>query len=128
MAEMTMLEKITARLAGWGYEVVEGDTFALEFLIAKTENHIRDFCNIEEIPESLEQSEIDVICADFLGEKALTGGLDLAGITIESIASITEGDASVSYSGGSAFTLSKVCEEKRRKFEEDLMPFRAMRW
>ena len=30
---MTMLEKIEARLLGWGYEVVEADTFALEFLI-----------------------------------------------------------------------------------------------
>jgi hypothetical protein len=128
MAEMTMLEKIAARLLGWGYEAVEADTFVLEFLISKTENHIRDFCNIEDIPESLEQSEIDVICADFLGEKALSGGLDLSGITIESIASITEGDASVSYSGGSAFTLSKVCDAIKRKFEEDLMPFRAMRW
>lgn len=126
--EETMLEKIEDRLEAWGYTSGESDSTAIEFLINKTENYIRNFCNIEEIPESLIEAEIDMICLDFLKSKALYGGLDTTGIQIESIASITEGDASVSYNGGSSSTLSKMYDETRARFEADMMPFRRLRW
>ena len=76
----------------------------------------------------LEETEIDMICVEFLKGKALSGGLDLSEIQIDSISSITEGDVSVSYSGGSTFVLSQHYEDMKRKFEADLIPFRAMRW
>lgn len=128
MAESTMLQKIEQRLQGWGYTMEESDSFAVQFLIDKTENYIRNFCNITTIPESLEQAEIDMICVEFLKEKAISGGLDASGIKMDSIASITEGDASVSYSGGSTFVLSKFYDDMKGKFEADLMPFRRLRW
>ena len=128
MAEQTMLQKIEQRLLSWGYTMEDFDFYAVEFLIDKTENYILNFCNIAKIPESLEQAEIDMICVEFLKGKALSGGLDLSGIQMDSISSITEGDVTVSYSGGSKFVLSEYYESMKKKFEEDLMPFRAMRW
>ena len=126
--EQTMLEKIEQRLIGWGYTMEDIDFFAVEFLISKVENYIHNYCNIAETPKELEETEIDMICVEFLKGKALSGGLDLSGIQIDSISSITEGDVSVSYSGGSTCVLSQHYEDMKRKFEADLIPFRAMRW
>lgn len=131
-----MLEKVAQRLAAWGYEVTrsqEGeaqtaDEIAITFLISKTDKYIKNYCNIAEVPEELEESEIDMIAIDFLKQKAVSGGLDTTGLRVDGISSISEGDASVSYSSGSSVTLPAVYEQISDRFEADLLPFRRMRW
>lgn len=131
-----MLQKIKDRLKMWGYEVAESeepntltpDETAIQFLIAKTEEHIKNYCNISEVPEELEYSEIDMVCIEFLKEKALSGGLETSGLQIDAISSITEGDVSVSYASGSSISLPAIYASISSRFESDLLPFRRMRW
>ena len=131
-----MLQKIKERLLAWGYEVAESeepetltpDETAIQFLIAKTEAYIKNYCNIDEVPEELEYSEIDMICVEFLNGKALSGGLEASSLRIDAISSITEGDVTVSYASGSSISLPTAYSRISSKFEADLIPFRRMRW
>lgn len=78
-----MLETIKLRLQSLGYEVVESDDFALNFLFQKVEQHIKHFCNIDTIPDCLESVMVDMVCGEFLQEKKSLG--QLTSIQIEPI-------------------------------------------
>ena len=69
------LEQVKIRLKSLGYEVEQGDYLALDFLIKKTEQHIKHFCNINEVPECLNYIAIDMVAGDFLKSKKSMGQL-----------------------------------------------------
>jgi len=46
-----MLELVKKRLESFGYELQEGDEFALAFSIQKVENTIKNDCNTPSIPD-----------------------------------------------------------------------------
>lgn len=48
-----MLEMVKERLKSFGYELQEGDEFALTFSIQKVENTIKNDCNTPSIPDAL---------------------------------------------------------------------------
>ena len=104
------------------------DELQIQFIIEKTEAYIKNYCNISEVPEELEKSEIDMVAIEFLKEKALAGGLDVSSLRTDAISSITEGDVTVSYASGSSISLPTVYGSIRSRFEADLLPFRRMRW
>lgn len=104
------------------------DELQIQFIIAKTEAYIKNYCNINEIPEELEQSEIDMVAIEFLKEKALAGGLDTSSLRADAISSITEGDVTVSYASGASISLPNIYGSMKARFESDLIPFRRMRW
>lgn len=123
-----MLQTVKERLAFMGYTVSAADETALIFLIGKTDDHIKNYCNIDKVPRELKRTEADMIALEFLNTKAAGGGLGDTSINLERVTQITEGDTSVSYANDSTGSLSSVYEEMKRKFESDLLPFRAMRW
>ena len=94
-----MLNDVKKRLESFGYKIQPNDDFALGFCIGKVGNQIKNFCNIEEIPEELNFAYIDMVCSEFLLGKKSTGNLTLNDIDLNSpaIKSISEGDTSVNF-------------------------------
>ena len=87
---MTQLEKLKRLL---GIELTDTTKdFLLEFTLEDTEQIIKDYCNIKEIPIELNNTvlkmAIDLYRNQNLGEEETSLG---------SISSITEGDTSISY-------------------------------
>jgi hypothetical protein len=124
-----MLQKIKQRLEAWGYTATSDEDDMLQFLIDKTEAHIRNFCNIPEVPEELEEAEVDMIAIEYLKERAAAGELDDAKLSICGVSSITEGDVTTSFSAsGASVTLPELYNSASRKFDAELMPFRRLRW
>lgn len=91
-----MIETIKERLVSLGYEAGDNDIFALQFVLDKVKNHVKNFCNISEIPESLEQLIVDKTCGEFLAQKKASGQLTSG--QIEGVAKrITDGDTTVEF-------------------------------
>lgn len=123
-----MLEDVKERLLQLGYECSEDDESSLTFLIDKSYNFILDYCNIDEVPDSVYQVQIDYICAEFLRDKSMKGGLD--GFVLKDVHSITEGDVSVQYStsGSTSFTINSLYTWAEKQLYSAIQPFRTMRW
>ncbi len=92
-------EEITARLLQLGYEIEEGDGEALLFAANRTEERIKNLCNVYRIPDELEFKAVDMACGEFLSGKMVSGELgaytEYGGRLIKTVA---EGDTSVTYS------------------------------
>lgn len=129
-----MLNDIIQRLASYGYEVTETDEFALNFIIQKVENHIKNSCNILSIPEGLHNIAVDMVCGEFLCEKKATKPNDLKGFNLETaIKSIQEGDTNITFAVGEG---SKTDEQKLDTLishlmtygEKELVHYRCLSW
>lgn len=89
-------ETITERLSSLGYECVDGDYFAIQYMIGKVEQEIKHFCNIVEVPACLEYVWVDKVCGEFLNSKKSMG--QLTSIKLEPImSSIRDGDTTVEF-------------------------------
>lgn len=124
---------VVERLNTLGYNLNEGDIVTLQFAINGTEQYIKKFCNISEIPNELYYVAVDMAAGTLLKTKQSIGVDTLEGIDLDSdnIKSITEGDVSVTYNSDSSNSatarynalLDKLCNRK-----DELIPFRKMRW
>ena len=125
-----MLQRVKKRLTTLGYEETSAaDDVALTFLIGKTDEHIINYCNIDEVPGAIKRAEVDAIVAEFLFTKSMSGKLDDMDIVTQKISSVTEGDASVSYdANGGVATLMDFYNTAKKALEIDMEPFRCMRW
>lgn len=124
-----MLEPITERLAFYGYKPSVEDETALTFLLSKTEDHVKNFCNLTTVPEELKSTVVECVTLEFLQALSLSGRLDDVNITVDKVSSISEGDVSISYaSNSSKQTLSDACEKAKNQLDAGLLPFRRMRW
>lgn len=72
-----MFEAVIARLASFGYEVLEADYPALRFDIDKVTWTIKNDCNVSEIPEGLAHIAVDMVCGYFLQNKKVTSPDDI---------------------------------------------------
>lgn len=90
------IELVKQRLEGLGYECVEGDDLHIQFLIRKTEQYIKHYCNINEIPDCLTHVWIDIVCGDLLQCKKAMG--QLTSVQLEPIVKkIQDGDTTLEY-------------------------------
>lgn len=123
------LEKIKLRLKSLGYEVKEEDDFALDFVMRKTEQYIKHFCNINEVPECLEYPFIELCVSDFMISKMSMGKLESMELE-QVVKSIEDGDTTVSFqSGMDANTRFVVYFEGLMKTqEESLLRHRKLMW
>lgn len=123
------LEKIKLRLKSLGYEVVEGDEFALSFIMSKVEQYIKHFCNIYELPEGLEFVYIDRCCGEFLQAKQATG--QLTDSQIEPIVKkIQDGDTTVEYSStvDSLVVFNQLVDKLINGCQAELLRYRKLVW
>lgn len=126
-----MNELVINRLECFGYEVLYSDLLIIKFLIDKIKNRIKIDCNIEEIPEELNNELVDVIVGNFLLEKKTFDSDSLKSINFEAvIKQIQEGDTNITFSDN-----SKTPEQRFDEFinhlvnrKIDLTCYRKIRW
>ena len=129
MAEGPMMQCVKGRLETLGYTADETDETALAFLIEKVLDEILTFCNIEDLPASLEPFAADRVCGQYLQQLQATGKLkDYAFERV--VKSITEGDSSFTFaddkSGATAF--SEYLASLASAGDAQLLAFRKLRW
>lgn len=94
-----MIEDVTARLDSFGYQVNDNDSWVLDFIIQKVENHIKNDCNVDDVPEGLYNIAVDMVVGEFLLNKKAAG--QLTGFNLDSaIKQIQEGDTSITFAIG----------------------------
>ena len=98
------IEAVLKRLVSFGYNLNGGaDGCVLAFAIQKVESHIKNSCNVTDIPDGLFFNAVDRVCGEFLYSKKQTGQLELEGLDLSAaIASISEGDTSISFNTGTS--------------------------
>lgn len=130
---MTVYEAVVPRLAMLGYEVTEKDKPGLEYLISKCEKDILADINQNELPDGLFYTLVDMVAGQFLFNKKAAG--DLEGFDFDApVKSITEGDVSVTFAGGSDGASSAearfdaLLSDLMHPAQSTLAAFRRMRW
>lgn len=133
-----MLDDVTARLASFGYVVIESDAWMLNFIIQKVQNHIKKDCGVYDpvtltmvIPEGLKEVAVDMVVGEFLLYKKSTG--QLTGFDLDAaVKSIQEGDTNITFAIGVG---SMTPEERLNALigylmhpETDFAMYRCIRW
>ena len=129
------IEQILNRLLSLGYKPSEADSWMITFCIQKVENHIKNSCNISEIPDELKEIEIDRICGEFLFSKKQSGQLNTEnGFDVEmAIKQVQAGDTNVTFAVGEG---SETLETKLNALisyllnygEGDFVCYRQIKW
>lgn len=129
-----MIDDVIQRLASFGYVVTDADTFALNFVLQKVENHIKSSCNIPLIPEGLYQIAVDMVCGHFLSEKKAVNADSLKGFNLDSaIKSIQEGDTNITFAIGEGSTTPEARLDAFISYlitygEKEFITYRCMKW
>lgn len=96
---MINIDDIMLRLKSLGYTASDEDIDTIDYCIKESEEYICCFCNIDHIPLELYNTAVDMSCGSFLKVKNSMG--ELEGYNLNgALASITEGDISLSYTNG----------------------------
>lgn len=121
-----MIQRILDRLESLGVVPADVPAFSIAFAIQKTEQYIKNFCNVRKIPEGLAFWLVNRVCGEVLEERLNSGGLQ----DVEQIVtSIKEGDTSVSFDSGSSKMGLIQSQIKALKGEDgELLCYRTIRW
>lgn len=129
------IKNILQRLVSFGYIPSEKDSWMITFCMQKVENHIKNSCNISEIPDELKEIEIERICGEFLFSKKQTGQLNAEnGFDVEmAIKQVQAGDTNVTFAVGEG---SETLETKLNALisylinygEGDFICYRQIKW
>lgn len=127
-----IIEASKKKLESFGCKVNDEDIEALEEIKNSTDEYIKSFCGISQIPEGLFYARRDVICGEFLLEKRSTGSLDIKNMSIEKeVKSIQEGDVTVVYSDDSLNKEKKVdafIEHLIYRLGKEILNYRCVKW
>lgn len=119
---------VTLRLKALGYTVSDEDTDTIDCCIKENEAYICNYCNIKDIPLELYNTAVDMCCGSFLNIKNSMdelGDYNLRG----ALSGITEGDISVSYTGGiSRDVLFDELIKRLCNKDSQLNSFRRLKW
>lgn len=124
-------EELLNRLVSYGYELQEGDCFEICFNTSKVENHIKNHCNINTVPEGLYEVAIDRICGEFFFGRKQTGLLEIASLDLDgALSSIKEGDTQVNFASDDSddAKFSVLVQTLRTSGEGDLVCYRKLKW
>ncbi len=129
-----MLEMVKERLKSFGYELQEGDEFALDFSIQKVENTVKNDCNASSIPDGLVNIAVDMAVGEFLTVKKTFSPDSIAGIDLDfAVKQIQVGDTST------AFAVGEGCQTPEQRFNDfihylltygrdEISCYRKIRW
>lgn len=129
---MVTRELVMERLKQFGYIVEATDYSTVDFEMNKTLNYVKNYCNIQTIPEILDYRIIDRICADFLYNMKNVGKLE--GFNYDAvIKQIKEGDTQISYAVGQGEDTPEnrfdaFVKQLERGFDKWITPHRRLRW
>lgn len=131
--EESFIKAILQRLLCFGYKAVKEDAWCLIFSVDKIINHIKNVCNISDIPKELNEIVIDKICGEFLYNKKQSNQLDLDNFDLDmAVKQIQAGDTNIQF----AIENSETDEQKLNSLinylanygESDLIRFRRIKW
>lgn len=127
----SFFKAVLQKLISLGYKLEENDDWILCFAIQGVENHIKSSCNVTSLPDELLNVAVDRVCGEFLFTKKQSGQLTIDGLDLTSaIASISEGDTSVSFVSGATdddkFNL--LVNYLMNKGEGDFVCYRKLKW
>lgn len=110
-------ELILQRLESYG--LLDPDNALIEYGYGRAEEYVKNYCNIEEIPEGLVYAMADIACAGYLETSLVTGAL--AGMA----SSVKVGDTQVSF-GGESPSWSTIVDDLNRRSGRELVRYRRM--
>lgn len=129
-----MLDMVKERLQSFGYEIQEGDEFALTFAIQKVENIIKNDCNVSSIPDGLVHIAVDMAVGEFLTAKKTFSPDSIAGLDLDvAVKQIQTGDTNTVFATGEG---SLTAEQRLNNFLNYLLTYgrgefscyRKIRW
>lgn len=129
-----MLDQANERLVSFGYILKDGDEAILAFCIQKTENTIKNDCNVSAIPGGLMSIAVDMAIGEFLTAKRTFSPEDIAGLDLGfAVKQIQEGDTNTVFATGEA---SLTPEQRLSSFINHLLTYgrdefaryRRLRW
>ena len=129
---MVVRTDVIERLKQLGYTVTEADYDQLDFELNKTLNYVKNYCNIETIPEIVDPRIIDRVCGYFFYYKKNSG--NLKGFNYDAvIKSIKEGDTQIQYAVGQGEDTPEnrfdaFVKSLDRGFDKWITPHRRLRW
>lgn len=129
---MVTSEKVVKRLKQLGYTATADDNDHIEFELEKTLNYVKNYCNIDTIPEILDYRIIDRVCGYFLYFKKNSGSLE--GFNYDAvIKQIKEGDTTINYAVGQGEDtpenrFDSFVKQLERGFDKWITPHRRLRW
>ena len=87
------LEDVIHLIESLGFQIAESDLFSLGFCVQKTEQEIKNACNVSTVPLELYQVAKGLIVADFLTMKKISGTIGGVNLDFEPILKeLQEGD------------------------------------
>ncbi len=126
-----MLNKAVKLLEGFGYSMKDGDAGLLQFCEDRVREHIKNDCNVSEIPEGLTNAAVQRTVGEFLGAKLAFDAKALIGVDAERVVkSVSVGDTSTSFEvGGTPEERLKAAIGLLKKAGEGEMAcYRKIRW
>lgn len=94
-----MLDDVIKRLGCFGVGESEQNSLMINIAVSKVQSRIKDMCNIEDIPDGLYNTAVDMAAGEFLLLKKSTG--QLSGFDLDAaVKKIDEGDASITFACG----------------------------
>lgn len=126
------LREVFKLIQAIGYTMTEGDSWLVGFCVQKTEQEIKNACNVQSVPNGLYKCAIGLVVADFLTMKKASGNLDAEALNLEPVVkSLQEGDTEISYatetvmSGEQRLTMFlNACYQGREQFA----CYRRLKW
>lgn len=125
------IQAVLNRLLSFGYQLKDEDAWMISFCCEKTENHIKNSCNIHSVPDELFNVAVDMACGQFLLSKKQTGQLNIENLDFDAVVtSIKEGDTQVNFDSNSSdeSKLNYLINYLLNSKEGDLICFRKIRW
>ena len=120
------------RLHQLGYDVKADDNEIINFELNTILNYVKNYCNITNIPDILDNRIIDRVCSAFLFNQKNAGKLE--GFNYETaIKELKEGDTTVKYANGQGEDtpenrFDSLVKQLERGFDKWLTPHRSLRW
>lgn len=123
-----MIDEVKRRLESFGYTPTAADNWMIGFCVDKVLLHIKNNCNVAEVPGGLWRIAVDMVCGEFLFAKKQSG--QSVGVEFEAVVkSIAEGDTTI------AFETKNSAEAKYDSLvaylmhrEVDFAAFRRIKW
>ncbi len=136
MADMTdtsltepFYKMVLYRLLSLGYEPTDEDVWPLCFAMQKKETHVKNFCNISEVPASAYTILCDMVCGEFLS--GLFQLNKLTGFDVDkAVKTMSMGDTSVTFmdSDSGESKVKALFDALLHGGEGDLICYRKLKW
>jgi hypothetical protein len=123
---------IKRRLLMLGYVATDEDAALIAYIAGKVTNHVKNECNIDEIPPGLREIAVDMCCGEFLQAKASTGGFGGSDVSDPgAVKAVTLGDTRVEFAtaaSGAEMTMGGLIGYLLRGYESDFSTYRRLAW